>query len=246
VKRIEELWSRIQEARSLRKDAAEAARALLASARRTLIGNAPREDWIPLSRIVSKIESGKSPRRESRPANSGEWGVLKVGAVSFGAFNERENKALPPGHPFDSRYEVRAGDFLMSRANTTELVGACAIVGPTHSQLLLSDKVFRFHLRHDTHTASEWVEHVLKSPALREQIQRGATGTSPTIKNISKEKVLDLLLPARSLSEQRWIIAELDALQKEVEALRRLQIHTSAELDALFLAILDRGLKGEL
>lgn len=42
------------------------------------------------------------------------------------------------------------------------------------------------------------------------------------------------------------IVAELDALQAEVDALKRLQAETAAELDALLPAILDRAFKGEL
>jgi len=37
-----------------------------------------------------------------------------------------------------------------------------------------------------------------------------------------------------------------DALQAEVEALRRLQSETAAESDALLPAILDKAFKGEL
>ena len=38
----------------------------------------------------------------------------------------------------------------------------------------------------------------------------------------------------------------MDALQAEVDALKRLQAETAAELDALLPAILDRAFKGEL
>jgi type I restriction enzyme S subunit len=48
------------------------------------------------------------------------------------------------------------------------------------------------------------------------------------------------------IAEQRRIVAELDALQAEVDALKRLQAETAAELDALLPAILDRAFKGEL
>ena len=49
-----------------------------------------------------------------------------------------------------------------------------------------------------------------------------------------------------SISEQRRILAELDALQAEVDALNRLQAETAAELDALLPSILDKAFKGEL
>jgi hypothetical protein len=40
--------------------------------------------------------------------------------------------------------------------------------------------------------------------------------------------------------------SELDALQADVDALKRLQAETAAELDALLPATLDRAFKGEL
>jgi type I restriction enzyme S subunit len=46
--------------------------------------------------------------------------------------------------------------------------------------------------------------------------------------------------------EQRRIVSELDALQAEVDALKRLQAETAQELDALLPSILDRAFKGEL
>lgn len=41
-------------------------------------------------------------------------------------------------------------------------------------------------------------------------------------------------------------MSELDAMQAEVDALKRLQAETAAKLDALLPAILDRAFKGEL
>ena len=58
---------------------------------------------------------------------------------------------------------------------------------------------------------------------------------------------------SRPLTDHRRIAAELDALQAEVDALKRLRAETTvkntgqaaAELDALLPAALDRVLKGE-
>ncbi|MFO0348670.1 MAG: hypothetical protein ACK51S_01895 [Alphaproteobacteria bacterium] len=86
----------------------------------------------------------------------------------------------------------------------------------------------------------------MKSPALRTQIVAGASGTSPTMKNISKEKVRALLVPQMPVTEQRRIVAELDALQAKVDAVKALQTETAAELDAMLPAILDKAFKGEL
>ena len=42
------------------------------------------------------------------------------------------------------------------------------------------------------------------------------------------------------------IVGYLDSLQAKVDALKRLQVETAAEIDALLPAILDRAFKGEL
>lgn len=54
---------------------------------------------VALSDVVNDLENGWSPRCLERPATAAEWGVLKLGAVSFGAYNEAENKALPHTSP---------------------------------------------------------------------------------------------------------------------------------------------------
>jgi type I restriction enzyme, S subunit len=211
VARIEELAAQIHEARTLRHQAAEEAEALLASHRRATFGESPADDWIPLSDYVSSIANGKSPATDGRLAASNEWGVLKVGAVSFGVFDERENKALPISYVVPPALEVHSGDFIMSRANTVELVGACALVRRTRPKLMLSDKTFRFIFREPRKVLPEYMEQVLKSPPLREQIERVASGTSPTMKNISKEKVLALRL-AESLARVMVISWRLETM----------------------------------
>jgi type I restriction enzyme S subunit len=52
--------------------------------------------------------------------------------------------------------------------------------------------------------------------------------------------------PTQLIRLQRRIVAELDALQAEVDALKRLQVETAAELDALLPTLPDRAFKGEL
>jgi type I restriction enzyme S subunit len=246
IARIEELVGKVEEARGLRSGAIGEVSALTKSANRKLIGESPNQTWIPLGTYIQGIENGKSPACEARPAQINEWGVVKVGCVSFGTFDQSENKALPPTLKPEPQHEIHLGDFLMSRANTTQLVGACAIVESTRPQLLLSDKIFRFIFRKSNPLEHRYLNYVLKSPALRSQIEQQATGTSLTMKNISKEKVLGLLIPRHSLVEQRRIVAYLDDLQTKVDSLKRLQSETEAELNALLPSILDKAFKDEL
>lgn len=246
VARIDRLAEKIEEARGLREQSKLAARATLQSARRKLIGVEPTSDWMPLQHAIVDIMNGWSPACHKHPAANSKWGVIKVGAVSFGRFDPTENKELPVNLEPKPAYEIKPGDFLLSRANTVELVGACALVTKTPPRLLLCDKVFRFVFHDDRRLDPRFLDHVLKSPALRAQIAAGATGTSPTMKNISKAKIMRLRIPLPTTDTQRRIVAYLDDLQAKVDAIKKLQEQTAAELDALLPSILDKAFKGEL
>jgi len=111
---------------------------------------------------------------------------------------------------------------------------------------MLSDKIFRFNFKNSEPIDHSFLDYVLKSPALRKQIQKGSTGTSPTMKNISKEKVLNLLIPSVDFQEQMRMAHILDDLQSKLDALKRHQTETAAELDALLPAVLERAFRGEL
>jgi type I restriction enzyme S subunit len=60
--------------------------------------------------------------------------------------------------------------------------------------------------------------------------------------NLNRKQLFAFGFAHPSLSKQRRIVAELDALQSEVDALKRLQAETAAELDALLPSIVRRAL----
>ena len=66
--------------------------------------------------------------------------VLRISAVTSGTFKADESKPLPSDYVPDPKHLVRTGDLLISRANTTAMVGATALVGkvPDTSHFLTS------------------------------------------------------------------------------------------------------------
>jgi len=91
---------------------------------------------------------------------------------------------------------------------------------------------------------SQFVWHMLGSRTVFEKAWASTTGSAqPTV---PLRAIRELPIPVPPLPEQRRIAAELDAVQLEVDALKRLQAETAAELTALLPAILDRAFKGEL
>ena len=177
-----------------------------------------------LGEVIADLSNGWSPKCLDRPAKPDEWGVLKVGAVSFGEFNETENKALPSHLKSKGDLEVQKGDVLISRANVMRLVGACAIVRETRPRLMLCDKIFRVAFRNHTRIDPEFLSEVMKLSIVRQQIEAKVTGTSPTMKNISKPNLLGLRFPVPEgpdgLKWQRELIASLQVARNSALSLR--------------------------
>ena len=176
---------------------------------------------VRLSDVVSDLENGWSPKCHQRPAEENEWGVLKLGAVSFGVFDANENKALPlhlTPRPF---LEVTAGQLLISRANITRLVGATALVCETRQKLMLCDKIFRVVPREPATIALTFLSEVLRVSSVRRQIEANVTGTSPTMKNISKPALMSLTFPLPPKNEQADMVKALTGARAAAASLRR-------------------------
>jgi type I restriction enzyme, S subunit len=168
----------------------------------------------PLRHRLNRIEQGWSPACENRPAEDHEWGVLKVGCVNGGFFDETENKALPPELNPMPEIEVQPGDVLVSRANTRELAGSVALVRKMRSRLLLCDKLFRLGYRRES-TDPSYLALALQSRHARWQIERDATGASDSMQNIGQDTIRGLVLAWPPIEEQRRIAAEIDLEDKK-------------------------------
>lgn len=106
--------------------------------------------WVLLEDVLAGSESGWSPKCDAENRSSEEWGVLKVSAVTWGKFLADENKRLPASLVPRTDCEVMPGDFLLSRANTAELVARSVITPndcPKH--LMMSDKIIRLNFVDD-------------------------------------------------------------------------------------------------
>jgi len=142
---------------------------------------------IRLGDVLASIDAGKNVRCEERLPKQGEQGVVKISSVTWGQFDPSAVKTPLLGIHLDERARIRSGDFLISRANTLELVGACVIVGDLREDnLYLSDKVLRLRFKQPV---ERWVLQYLRSVQGRKQIEGLATGNQLSMRNISQASI---------------------------------------------------------
>lgn len=192
------------------------------------------------------IEQGWSPQCDNAPAGEGEWGVLKAGAVNGSEFDPTENKRLPDEETPLREFEVKTGDFLVSRANTRELLGSAALVRNVQPQLLLCDKLYRLRISKRT-LNPEFLLRFMRSIPGHYEFERDASGSSASMQNISQESVRNLWIPVPPHVEQSAIAEYLDRetakidrmVEKVGEAIARLQEYRTALITAAVTGKID-------
>lgn len=170
----------------------------------------PSWTWVTLGSVLTKVLAGWSAPSTQQRRNSDEWAVLKVSACTWGVFRPEENKALKPGAVPREALEVRAGDLLITRANTSDLVARSVVVDTTPPRLMLSDKTLR--LTPIKGCNPRYLNLANLAPAARAHYQDEATGTSDSMKNVSQRAIRRTPIPLPPSPEQDRIVANVDEL----------------------------------
>lgn len=166
------------------------------------VANPRRWPLVPLKECLTTIENGKSfvCSNESR---KNKWpAILKLSAVTYGKYNANENKALLDALQFVESAEVHSGDLLFTRKNTPELVGMATYVFFSPQKLMMPDLIFRLNTKNNCSKIFLW--QLINHKLFRNNIQNLASGSAKSMSNISKERLLQLViyLPPIQLQNQ--------------------------------------------
>ena len=196
-----------------------------------------------LGLYIGWIQAGKSFKCvESEPAMD-QVGVAKVSAVTWGEYDEAESKTCLNERNVNEKLFIREGDFLLSRANTIELVGASVIAKRVTKKIMLSDKTLRIHFAVKDR---RFFLHYLRSPYGRAEIQARSTGNQTSMRNIGQDRINSIVLPICSPAEQAEIVRILDARLGAAEALDTEIEANLTRADALRQSILKQAFSGRL
>lgn len=207
--------------------------------------NVPKE-WklISLGNLIEKIFAGKSFKCEEREPNFDEIGVAKVSAVTWGEYREYESKTCKNESLVNEDFFIKENDFILSRANTIDLVGNCVIVEAVTKNIMLSDKTLRLDFINEE--SKKFILYFLRSFFGRREIMERSTGNQESMRNISQTSISNIVIPYCSLGEQNQIIEILDSKLSEVEkSVSEISIQLE-KAKLLKSAILHKAFQGKL
>ncbi len=191
----------------------------------SVLGRIPKEwDSVYLRRLIlDKPKNGYSPKEVN-----GHTGLraIGLGCLTTDGFKPIQLKNISKDNALWQKALLKDGDFLISRANTKELVGLVGIYRDISTQCIYPDLMMKLCFKEDIN--DEYMEYFLSSPFARNQIKAKAVGTSESMVKISQQIVSEIWVSSPKLEEQNQItevlnieknnilkyINQLDKLQK--------------------------------
>lgn len=200
--------------------------------------------WIPrewtveaLASRISSLDAGVSVNSEDRPHGAGEIGVLKTSALSHGQFLPAQNKTVVARELPFVRETVLGDSILVSRMNTPELVGASCYVSESWPTLFLPDRIWQLKRFLPDSVDMRWLSFVFLTPRYRAYVQVHATGTSGTMKNLPKSKLLAMRVAFPDTDEQKAIANRMKSADQriavETAGLEKLRAQKAGLMDDL-------------
>ncbi|MDO7850401.1 restriction endonuclease subunit S [Hymenobacter convexus] len=212
--------------------------------KQTVIGEIP-ADWevVKLGDIISDLKSGVSVNSEDKRIQiPGEIGILKTSAVANGHFLPNQHKLVIEKDVQRAKLNPAKGSILVSRMNTPALVGDSCYVDKDYPDLFIPDRLWMTVFNPKKKISSRWLSFVLVSDSFKETIKSTATGTSNSMKNISKGSFLSLEVLLPPLPQQRKIAEILSTVDEKMAVIDEQLAQTQELKKGLMQRLLTKGI----
>lgn len=174
-------------------------------------------------------ESGHSPAPISN--ETGHW-LLTLAALTKDGYRSGHTKPVQ-ALPQVLAARLEAGDLLVSRSNTPELVGFAGIFSESRGDVSFPDTMMRLHIKPDV-ARRGYIQAALLSPLGRAHMRRVAAGTSGSMRKINRTSLGAFVLPLPPIESQDAMVAAADEISAAVEAVNR-QASNCRDLHAALL-----------
>ena len=176
------------------------------------------KEWnvYPVSKYIDSLEAGVSVNSNDISSMS-EVAVLKTSCVSDGKFLPNENKTVIEKDLNRVKINPKKDSLIISRMNTPLLVGEMGYVEHDYNLLFLPDRLWQTVKSNINSINMRFLNYLLNTEKYKKAIKEKATGTSNSMKNITKEDFLNTLLPIPKDEEQNIISKYLLQMDSKIK-----------------------------
>jgi len=242
VARIEELAARIEEARELRRRAAVEADALANKYAECLFNIY--DCNLQSIESICDVRGGIQKSMERTPgANPRRY--ITVAHVQRNWIDISDPRYFEVSDEELERWRLHSGDVLVIEGNgSADQIGRTALFSGEIEDCVHQNHVIRIR-PNPKWILPDYLNGFLNSPPGQKQMHERSRTTSGLF-NLSVGRIKSINVPLTPLNDQQRIVINLREMRKKLDALKRHQAETAAELDALLPAVLERAFRGEL
>lgn len=191
--------------------------------------------------LIASLESGISVNGVDGIPSNDDYAVLKVSAVTYGKFNPQASKKITGNELQRAKCTPKKGQIIISRSNTPELVGASCYISEDYPNRFLPDKLWQTISHPENKVEHKWLAYFLASPWARFRLSNLATGTSNSMKNITKSELLTLPVLIPPFLEQKRIASFLECWDNAIEKTEALIAAKEKQFEWLTSSVINRA-----
>lgn len=234
VARIEEILSRVEQAKKLREEASREVEAVMRSALHEVFSKAE-EKW-------ERVKLGDVLKEDRKGVNPQEYPNEKFWLVTMDCIESNSGRLIKKIE-LEGR-QIKSMKYMFN--STHVLYGKLRpylnkVYVPSNGEGLCTTEFIPFVV---VKAKREYVAHYLRTNKVVNFAMSNLTGTRQPRVNI--HTLLEYPIPLPPIEEQKHIVEYLDQLQEKVEAVRRYQEETKDEIEAITQAVLRKAFSGEL
>lgn len=191
-----------------------------------------------LKDLIKSLDAGVSVNSEDDGNDTADYKILKTSCVSSGTFIPSQVKSVTLDIEVSRLKEPIISDsIIISRMNTPALVGANGYIECAPENTYLPDRLWQVKPKKGV-IVMRWLGYWFASSHTRHLLSNLATGTSGSMKNITKLDVLNTKIKTPPFSEQKKIAAILSSWDQAITTTEQLLANSQQQKKALMQQLL--------
>jgi type I restriction enzyme S subunit len=205
------------------------------------VRNEKKWEIVPLKHFINKLNTGVSVNSEDTSNKKGQYLILKTSCVYSGIFNSKQVKTIREDEIQRAKLNPKKDSIIISRMNTSELVGKSAFIHEDFPNIFLPDRLWQTEKTNIEHSVL-WLSYNIGHSSFMNEISKISSGTSGSMKNISKSSFLEL----KSIKPPITVQNQFEERVKLIEFQKQQAQEALAKSELLFQGLLQQAFIGEL
>ena len=176
--------------------------------------------WTRLGNHVSAT-SGLAYKKDDLAIYSNEYvRVLRGGNIFFGSWCIKDDDVMIGKQFVNDELILKKGMFISPAVTSLEHMGKTALIREDQKNIVAGGFVLMLIPHFNNETYWEYLNVLFQSGYYREKCKSITNKSGQAFFNLSRAKLLDLLIPLPPLAEQKRIVEKIEQLMKEINKLK--------------------------